>query len=82
MVRARVGVIEGVALHLWHGDLASRKHVRRYEALRNCQFDPERDLKLDGNGCWQWASRKPGLHGAVKGYLVDRRRETEILVGR
>ena len=47
VVRARLGVVEGAALHLWHGDLASRQYDLRYEALRNARFDPNQDLALD-----------------------------------
>lgn len=45
LVRARLGVVSGAALHLWHGDIASRQHGLRYEALRNARFDPDRDLE-------------------------------------
>ena len=75
MVRARLGVVEGAALHLWHGDLASRRYDLRYEALRNARFDPNQDLELDEGGCWRWASHKPALHAALENYLADRRAE-------
>jgi hypothetical protein len=74
-VRARVGVVKGAALHLWHGDIASRRHVRRCDALRNAQFNPSEDLEHDSNGCWRWASPKPVLHIALRNYMADRRAE-------
>ena len=76
-VRARLGVVEGAALHLWHGELSSRQHVRRHEALRRLNFDPDRDIKTGEDGCWRWASDKPSLHDALVGYLSSRRQETE-----
>jgi hypothetical protein len=75
LVRARVGVVGGAALHLWHGDIPSRRHILRYEALHNARFDPDRDLETDKNGCWRWASHKPSLHAALENYLADRRSE-------
>lgn len=75
VVRAQVGVIEGAALHLWHGELESRRHMRRYSALWNYGFDPDRDIGLDDNGCWQWTSNKPALHDALGEYLANRRQE-------
>jgi hypothetical protein len=75
LVKARVGVVSGAALHLWHGDLASRQHMLRYEALRNARFDPDQDLEPDESGCWRWASDKPSLHAALETYLADRRSE-------
>ena len=75
LVKARVGVVNGAALHLWHGDLASRQPMLRYEALRNAQFDPDLDLEPDESGCWRWATHKPSLHAALENYLADRRSE-------
>jgi len=75
LVKARVGVVSGAALHLWHGDIASRRHVLRYESLRHARFDPDRDLEPDESGCWRWASRKPLLHDALEDYLAERRSE-------
>jgi hypothetical protein len=71
LVRARLGVVGGAALHLWHGDISSRRHMLRYEALRNARFDPDRDLETDESGCWRWASHKPSLHAAL-GQLCGR----------
>jgi glycosyltransferase involved in cell wall biosynthesis len=75
LVRARLGVVTGAALHLWHGDISSRRHMLRYEALRNARFDPDRDLETDESGCWRWASHKPSLHAALENYMADRRTE-------
>lgn len=80
LVKARVGFVEGAALHLWHGEIASRGHVQRYRPLWRSGFDPERDLQLDGNGCWRWASTKPAMHAEVGAYLDGRRREARALV--
>ena len=43
-----LGVVEGTLSHLWHGDLASRRYVERYEMLREHAFDPARDLERRG----------------------------------
>jgi hypothetical protein len=77
LVKARLGVVEGAALHLWHGDLASRQYDLRYEPLREAQFDPNQDLETEESGCWRWASEKPALHSAVENYLARRRAEAE-----
>jgi hypothetical protein len=77
LVRARLGVVEGTALHLWHGALASRRYNRRDEALRNARFDPNQDLERDEGGCWRWVSHKPALHAALGNYLAERRVEAD-----
>jgi hypothetical protein len=74
-VKARVGVVHGAALHLWHGDMASRQHVRRYEPLHLARFDPTRDIARDAGGCWRWSSDKIEMHDAVGRYLGARRAE-------
>ena len=74
-VRARVGAVEGHILHLWHGELPSRKHMGRYETLKEAQFDPEVDLEVDEFGCWRWRSEKPVLRAALAQYLQLRRHE-------
>jgi predicted O-methyltransferase YrrM len=78
LVRARLGVVEGAVLHLWHGELASRGHVHRYEAVRNAQFDPDLDIEIDQGGCWRWRSVKPPLHAAMADYLANRSTEVKV----
>jgi hypothetical protein len=75
LVKARVGFVEGAALHLWHGEIATRKHLRRYRALWDSQFDPQCDLGVDESGCWSWRSSKSLLQAEVGHYLAGRRRE-------
>jgi hypothetical protein len=77
LVRARLGVVEGAALHLWHGDIASREYTARYAALRRANFDPSQDLEPDENGCWRWATNKGPLHAALGAYMGRRRSEAE-----
>ncbi len=74
-VQGKIGVVGGTALHLWHGEMHSRLYKQRHAALRNSKFDPALDIKLDGNGCWEWATEKPDLHFALGNYLAARRDE-------
>jgi hypothetical protein len=73
IVRGDVAHTPGTVFHLWHGTLADRRYLERYEILRAFDFDPQTDIKLDGNGCWQWSSDKPELHRRVKEYFSIRR---------
>jgi hypothetical protein len=75
LVRARVGVVEGMALHLWHGELTTRKHGSRYAPLRAANFDPVSDIEIDENGCWRWATDKRDLQEALRQYLEVRTTE-------
>jgi hypothetical protein len=79
--RARMGVVPGSVFHLWHGDLATRGHVRRYQSLHEECFDPETDLQIDSGGCWRWSSEKPRLHRAVSDYMIGRAGEDTLKCG-
>lgn len=50
---ARVGYVEGCAVHLNHGDLRARDYGARW---RMPTFDPYRDLVVEGSGLLAWAS--------------------------
>lgn len=66
---------DGLVLHLWHGDEKDRQHVNRGLILFQNEFDPEKDIKLDNNGCWAWNSEKPELHKNVKEYFWIRKED-------
>jgi hypothetical protein len=71
-VRARVGVVPGTVLHLWHGDIGDRRYVRRNQELAAFGFDPATDLRRGASGCWEWASDKPDLHRWASDYFGQR----------
>jgi hypothetical protein len=55
LVDGRLGVVPGRLLHLWHGDVADRRYSKLNVEFRRFDFDPERDLRLDENGLWEWS---------------------------
>jgi hypothetical protein len=71
----QIGVVDGTALHLWHGDAEDRRYVDRHHALLAFGFDPRRDLRPGAGGCWEWASDKPELHAWVAHYFRGRRED-------
>lgn len=73
-VEGRIGCISGALLHLWHGDFRDRQYRVRFEDFARFDFDPERDIALDAEGCWRWSSAKPELHAFARD-LFARRRE-------
>ena len=75
-VQGRIGRVPGMALHLWHGNPVNRQYGSRKEILRRHHFDPASDLRINEDGLWEWASKKPGLHQALRDYF-DARREDE-----
>lgn len=59
-------------IHLFHGSGQNREYVRRYQILKNSNFDPGSDLRLNEYGCWEWSSPKKRLHYYLKEYFDSR----------
>lgn len=74
-VQRRIGCVPGMALHLWHGDSANRQYGSRNAILQRHKFDPNVDIRLNGDGLWMWASQKPELHCEVNDYFASRRED-------
>ena len=74
-VRGNLGCREGNAFHLWHGDLADRKYVERYDGFAAFAFDPRFDLAIDPTGCWRWNTNKQDMHRHVAEYFRGRRED-------
>lgn len=74
-VGGQVGYVPGGVLHLWHGHRMHRFYASRARILRRFAFDPNADLVLNPNGCWEWASEKSRLHQVVREYFQIRNEE-------
>jgi hypothetical protein len=74
-VGARLGVVPGRILHLWHGDLADRRYGDREREFRQLGFDPDRDLRLDANELWEWSDEAPDLIRSWTSELFHKRNE-------
>jgi hypothetical protein len=74
-VAGRVGGLEGELLNLWHGEMANRGSGARHTALRDFDYDPCRDIALDAQGVWRWASDKPEMHAWLRDYFVGRKED-------
>lgn len=71
-VSGRVGYVDGVIYHLWHGDLKDRQYHRRREGLRRFEFDPFTDIAIGASGAWRWDTDKRELHDYVRRYFESR----------
>lgn len=72
VVQGNIGSIPGQLYHLWHGDLLDRAYLKRHGVLRNHDFDPERDIAINAEGCWRWNTEKPALHQVVHQHFINR----------
>lgn len=71
-----VGFLKGIVVrHHWHGRFRDRGYESRHQILRRHQFDPETDLRLSGNGLWEWSGAKPQLAADVRAYFASRQED-------
>lgn len=75
--QGRLGFVPGMLSHLWHGSLANRRYYARNQEVKEMDFDPDRDLKLDANGLWCWTDSAEHLRGWSEAYFKSRN-EDEI----
>ena len=74
-VRARVGVVPGRLLHLWHGSVANRRYADRCNDMIKMAFNPFRDLALNDFGCWEWSAHREDLKLWGERYFLARRED-------
>lgn len=74
-VRGDVSYLPGAIYHLWHGEQRDRGYKERHSILYRCDFDPSRDIRLNGDGCWEWSSDKKELHDWVAAYFINRKED-------
>jgi hypothetical protein len=72
--RPRVGYLPLNVYHMWHGTFEDRRYSSKDEILLRYDFDPRRDLVLQGD-LYEWGSDKPGLHTEVAAYFSARRED-------
>ncbi len=61
LVGGKLGVVPGHLLHLWHGDLANRRYAELNHVFKAFDFDPNKHLRYDENGLWEWADAPAGM---------------------
>ncbi len=70
-----VGYVPGMAVHLWHGHPANRQYSSREAILKQHNFNPTADLRLNEQGVWEWNSDNPQMHQAINAYFNSRRED-------
>lgn len=74
--RGQVSCIKGNILHLYHGSLKNRRYDFRDDTMKHFDFDPQNDLKLNADQCFEWASDKPRLHKYMRDYFWIRNEDS------
>lgn len=73
-IRRNIGIVQGMALHFWHGPKAKRGYGTRNEILVRHQFNPDTDLKPDWQGIYQLEA-SPQVRDDIRRYFRARRED-------
>jgi hypothetical protein len=71
----KLGVVPGNLLHLWHGDLVDRRYAEMNQQFATFDFNPNRDLRHDENGLWEWNEASPELQKWATDFFWIRRED-------
>ena len=78
--RGSVYFVKGEIFHLYHGSIENRQYDERVKMLRSLDFDPSSDIKLNSDGCWEWASDRPRLHKFLENYFYNRNPDDKMVL--
>jgi len=71
-VNGRIGALDGVIEHRFHGSKAKRGYIDRWKIFIDHNFDPDTDLIRNSHGIIEWAGNKPDMERAWEQYLRSR----------
>jgi hypothetical protein len=75
LVGGRLGVVPGKLLHLWHGDVVDRRYSEMNEQFGTFDFQPERHLRFDEQGLWEWNEAPESLQQWASDFFALRRED-------
>ncbi len=76
VVRGKIGYVDAVASHLFHGVLKNRQYSQRHTKLKSENFDPSRHLERNADGINQLsAACPPAVREWLNSYMLKLRRE-------
>lgn len=75
-VKRKVGYVDGLLQHYWHGKKRDRRYIERWDILIRNGFDPHLDLKRDHQGVYQLTDRSIRLRDDVRAYFRSRREDS------
>jgi len=70
-----IGYVPNVLYHLFHGKMANRNHEARLKTLKDLDYDPNLDLKMNDNGLWIVTKEGERLLTPVRNYFISRQED-------
>lgn len=72
LCQGSLGCVPGTVWHLWHGTLGNRRYRSRNQEFKHFDFQPERDIRIDSNGLWDWSGASTALRRWSEEYFRSR----------
>lgn len=80
-VRGSVYYCNGAVFHLWHGDFKNRRYDNRYAVLKQNDFDPNKDVKINSDGLLEWSCDQQKISGFGNKYFIIRKEDSKLFIG-
>lgn len=77
--RINIHYLNGTVYHLFHGALKYKKYNEMNKPLHQYNFNPQRDLKINKEGCFEWGSDKTDFHNYLIQYFHNRNEDDNFL---
>lgn len=74
-----IAFISNSIVHLFHGRMINRNYSDRIKILKKRKFDPDQDLKLNEDDCFEWSSNKKRMHRQLFGYFKSRNEDDKLV---
>jgi len=68
----------GYLLDLWHGDSKNRFYSYRHKFIHSLKFNPQKDLMINKDQCWEWNTSNQRLIKWTKNYFYARSEERTL----
>lgn len=75
-IKQKVGYINGLLLHYWHGNKKHRGYKDRGQILVDGKFNPEKDIYRDYQGLWQLRDDNILLRDGIRKYFQNRNEDS------
>jgi hypothetical protein len=79
VVAGRLGYVQGVIEHSFHGEKRKRQYHNRWQILIDHEFSPTTDLRRNAQGVVEFAGNKPELEIDVDRYYRQRDEDQNTL---
>ena len=75
-VQKKIGYVEGIILHNFHGKKQDRQYVSRWDILLKHHFNLNTDISYDINGIIKFNGNKPSLEMDLRNYSYSRNEDS------